>query len=242
MGASEKRLSGLSDIQNADMSLSRSLLKDTVANTLRDYISSGRIPEGTKLTEREVATLLGISRIPARDALMILENEGLVISKSSGRYVIELTEKDVRDIYELRWTLEKLAAELAAQSITEANRTMLLDALGNLEAVGVGGDVHGWTREDMALHRTVWRLAGNAHLLKVLNSVLGAVFVLAERNKIFGKQNLEGALKQHRELVNFIVDGEPAKAGKAMEAHLKRSLASTLKTFRVPETVDHSVG
>ena len=240
MALSEKRLSGLVEIQNTDMSLNRSLLKDRVANTLRDYISSGRIPEGTKLTEREVATLLGISRIPARDALMVLENEGLVISKSNGRYVIELTEKDVREIHALRWTLEKLAVELAAQNVTDKTKSMLLDALRSLEAVGAGGDVNGWTREDMALHRAIWRLADNAHLLKVLDSVLGAVFVLAERNKIYGERNVEDDIAEHRELVHLIVAGDAARAGEVIEAHLKKSLEMTLKTFRLSDVTDVS--
>jgi len=238
MALSEKRLSSLADIQNSDLSLNRSLLKDRVANTLRDYISSGRIPEGTKLTEREVSTLLGISRAPARDALMSLEKEGLVVSKSSGRYVIELTEKDVRDIHVLRWTLEKVAAELAATNITSENQATLCDALRELEMTAVDGDAHSWTQADMALHRTIWRLADNAHLLKVLDSVLGAIFVLAERNTMYGLRNVEQDIAYHRELVDLIVGGDGVKAGQAMEAHLKRSLAATLKTFRLRENKD----
>ncbi len=102
MTEGENRLSRLPGIQHEDARLDRNLLKDLAAETLRDYISTGRIPEGTKLTERKVSRLLGISRMPARDALMILEAEGLVVSRPDGRYVIELTEKDVRDIHVLR--------------------------------------------------------------------------------------------------------------------------------------------
>ncbi|MBT4502566.1 MAG: GntR family transcriptional regulator, partial [Gemmatimonadetes bacterium] len=102
MMLAQNRLSGLPDILDVDMSLERSLLKDRAADTLRTYISSGEIPEGTKLTERDVSELLGISRSPARDALMVLETEGLVVFRSTGRFVIELTEKDVRDIHMLR--------------------------------------------------------------------------------------------------------------------------------------------
>jgi len=233
----ENRLSNLPEIANADMSLKRSLLKDRAADTLRAYISSGKIPEGTKLAERDVSELLGISRSPARDALMILETEGLVISKPSGRFVIELTEKDVRDIHLLRWTLERLAAELAASNVTEANRDELYAALRAMEAA-VDGDAYDWARCDMALHRTIWRLADNAYLLKVLDSVFGAIFVLAERSKMYGKRNTEGAIAQHRSLVDLIVAGDSEGAGQAMEAHLRRSLTSTLKTFRLPEITD----
>src|SRR5207249_8524626 len=70
----------------------RNLLKDRAMDLLRDHIVSGRIPAGAKVVERDVAQLLGISRAPVRDALIQLETEGLVVSKPSGRYVIELSE------------------------------------------------------------------------------------------------------------------------------------------------------
>ena len=234
MMLAQKRLSGLPDILDVDISLERSLLKDRAADTLRTYISSGEIPEGTKLTERDVSELLGISRSPARDALMVLETEGLVASRPNGRFVIELTEKDVRDIHLLRWTLERLAAELAALNMTEANRDGLYAALRDLEEA-VDGDANDWARCDTALHRTIWRLADNAYLLKVLDSVLGAIFVLAERDKKYGTRDNERVIANHRELVDLIAAGDGAKAGRVVEIQVKESLEHTLKTFRLPE-------
>ena len=78
------------------LKLDRTSLKNQSTELLRNAIVSGRIPPGTKLVERELADLLGMSRMPARDALMDLEREGLVVSKSNGRYVIELSKEDVQ--------------------------------------------------------------------------------------------------------------------------------------------------
>ena len=237
MMLTENRLSNLPEIENTDMSLKRSLLKDRAADTLRTYISSGEIPEGTKLTERDVSELLGISRSPARDALMVLETEGLVVFRSTGRFVIELTEKDVRDIHMLRWTLERVAAEQAAANVTDANREELYAALRDLEAA-VDGDAHDWARCDTALHRIIWRLADNAYLLKILDSVLGAIFVLAERDKMYGTRDSERDIANHRELVDLIAAGDGVKAGQVVELQVKQSLEKTLKTFRLPEIAD----
>ena len=237
MMLAQNRLSGLPDILDVDMSLERSLLKDRAADTLRTYISSGEIPEGTKLTERDVSELLGISRSPARDALMVLETEGLVVFRSTGRFVIELTEKDVRDIHMLRWTLERVAAEQAAANVTDANREELYAALRDLEAA-VDGDAHDWARCDTALHRTIWRLADNAYLLKVLDSVFGAIFVLAERDKRYGKRNNERVIANHRKLVDLIAAGDGANAGREVELQIKRSLERNLKTFKLPKLTD----
>jgi DNA-binding GntR family transcriptional regulator len=235
MAMTGKSLSSLLDIQNEDLKLDHKLLKDRAADTLRDYISSGRIPEGIKLTEREVSHLLGIGRAPTRDALMILEAEGLVISKPDGRYVIELTEKDVRDVHVLRWTLERLAVELAAANTSETNRAALRASLRALEEVVARGDPGSCTKADMALHRTIWRQADNPHLLRVLDSVLGAIFVLADRVKTYGNEDLQRMFGGHRELVDRIVAGDGAGAAQILERHLKSALAESLRTFQLAQ-------
>jgi DNA-binding GntR family transcriptional regulator len=234
MGKKEKRLSGLPGIQEDALRLDRNLLKDRAAEMLRDYIGSGRIPEGTKLTEREVSRLLGISRMPAHEALTILEAEGLVISQPDGRYVIELTEKDVRDIHALRLTLERLAVELASAHTSPRNRIALQAGLQALEKAVASGDREVCTKTDMALHRAIWRQAENPHLLRVLDSVLGAIFVLADRVKLYGGEDLRRMLDGHRKLVEYVTAGDGKRAGQVLEAHLKSSLNESLRTFQIP--------
>lgn len=234
MAKPEVRLSNLSGIQEDQLRLDRTLLKDRAAGMLRDYIGSGRIPEGTKLTEREVSRLLGISRMPAHEALSILEAEGLVVSRPDGRYVIELTEKDVRDIHALRCTLEQLAVELAAANASPKNRAALQTRLQALEEAVASGNPEACTKCDMALHRAIWQQAENPHLLRVLDSVLGAIFVLADRVKLYGSEDFERMLSGHRKLVEHVVAGDGDGAARVLEAHLKSSLAESLRTFQIP--------
>ena len=234
MAKKEKRLSGLPGIQEDALRLDRNLLKDRAAEMLRDHIGSGRIPEGTKLTEREVSRLLGISRMPAHEALTILEGEGLVVSRPDGRYVIELTEKDVRDLYALRLTLERLAVELATANTSPTNRAALETRLWALEEAVASGDPETCTKCDMALHRAIWQQAENPHLLRVLDSVLGAIFVLADRVKLYGSEDFERMLRGHRKLVEHVAAGDGDSAGRVLESHLKSSLAESLRTFQIP--------
>ena len=229
------RLSHLSDIQLEDLTIERNLLKDQAAEPLRDYISSGRIPEGTRLTEREVSRLLGISRMPAHEALTTLEAEGLVVSRSGARHVIELTEKDVRDIHILRWTLERLAVELAAARTDPANRTALRERLRDLEDAVATRDPVICTKTDMALHQAIWRQSDNPHLLRMLDSVLGAIFVLIDRVRVYGGAVSGKMLAEHRELVELIAAGEGARAAQAMEAHLRNALRESLRRYRLPD-------
>jgi DNA-binding GntR family transcriptional regulator len=235
MTEEENRLSRLPGIQHEDVRLDRNLLKDLAAEMLRDHISTGRIPEGTKLTEREVSRLLGISRMPARDALMILEAEGLVVSRPDGRYVIELTEKDVRDIHVLRWTLERLAVALAAANANEESQGVLRARLCDLVDAASSGDPGASTRCDMALHRAIWRQADNPHLLRVLDAVLGAIFVLCDRVKVYGKRDSASMIDEHRQLVALIAAGDESAAAQMMEQHLRNALAASLQTFHLSD-------
>jgi DNA-binding GntR family transcriptional regulator len=238
MNKSETRLSNLTTIKGDRLRLDRNLLKDRAAETLREYISTGRIPEGTKLTEREVSRLLGISRMPAHEALTILEAEGLVISRPGGRYVIELDEKDVRDLLALRVALESLAVRLAAERNSPDTQAALLARLRDLEEAVEGGDPVQCTKCDMALHETIWRQADNPHLLRVLSSVLGAIFVLADRVKVYGHENLARMLDGHRRLVEQINAGDAESAVQTIAAHLRSSLNESLRTFRAPKISD----
>lgn len=233
MAVRDQRLSNVLDIPGEDAALGRTLLSERAAETLRNYISSGRVPEGTKITEREVSTLLGVSRVPAREALKILEAEGLVVTRSGGRYVTTLTEKDVRDLYVLRRNLETLAIRLAVQNASEEDLLEMSARMADLEEAATSGDSNEWVRCDMALHRSIWQASGNAYLLKILDSVLGAIFVLADRERIQNNRGGTRGIKTHRKLVDLVSAGKAEQASEEMEHHLARAMENSLKTFQL---------
>jgi DNA-binding GntR family transcriptional regulator len=78
-----------------------------IANRLREDMMSHKLKPGSKLREVELSRTLGVSRSPIREALRILEAEGLTqIAPNKGAYVTKLGEKDLREIYELRTLLD----------------------------------------------------------------------------------------------------------------------------------------
>jgi len=236
MAVVRESLSQLPDLHKSK--LDRSLLRDQAAEILREYISNGRIPEGTRLTEREVSQWLGVSRMPAREALMILEAEGLVESRSDGRYVVELSEEDVRHLHVVRSTLEKLAVELAAANVNEENRAALRARLRDLEEAVASEDPALCAKRDLAIHQAIWHQANNSYLLKILDSMLGVIFVLVARVRFYCRADPGGLLSQHRELVDLVASGDGAGAARAIEAQLRESLAHSLGTFRMQDHVD----
>ena len=100
--------------------LKRTRLVDEAARALRDAILNGELSSGTRLRQVQLATQLGISRTPLREALMKLEQEGLIeLLPRGGLRVALLNLDEAVELYDVREVLDGLAARLAAQRITE---------------------------------------------------------------------------------------------------------------------------
>ena len=94
-------------------------LRDVVFNTLRQSILRGELKPGKRLMEIQLANQLGVSRTPIREAIRMLELEGLVIMiPRKGAQVAKITEKDLNDVLEVRLGLEELAARFACERIS----------------------------------------------------------------------------------------------------------------------------
>ena len=110
-------------------------LRDVVFKTLRRAILTGELKPGERLMEIHLANRLGVSRTPIREAIRKLELEGLVtMIPRRGAEVPDITEKNLKDVLEVRRALEGLAIELACQRITEEKKT------GSERKIKSGGD------------------------------------------------------------------------------------------------------
>jgi DNA-binding GntR family transcriptional regulator len=213
-----------------DLRLDRNSLKDQSTDLLRSYIISGRIPPGTKLAERELAELLGVSRMPARDALMDLEREGLVVSRPNGRYVIELHSKDIEQLFEIRLVLERLAVSAAAANHSEPNCAALRANLEQMADAIARNDRDGYVRADLEAHQLIWHQANNAYLLKMLNSIVGPIFIFIASQPDF-QTNWQETLQMHRELADAICAGDAEQAVHSIEMQMQNSVDLSYRVF-----------
>lgn len=208
------------------LKLERNLLKDQVSDILRDNILNGTINQGAKVVERELAELLGVSRVPVRDALMQLETEGLVISRPSGRYVIELKERDVRELYQIRVVLEKLAVELVIAVATEtqlARLTAKLDAMRHAVEIK---DTRAYVQADVEIHRLIWSLSANLHLQRIFNTMTGPIFIFAANHARVYDWGV--TLSLHEDLIASIAQHDVTRAHVAIERHMEDALQRSL--------------
>ena len=144
-------------------------LRDVVFRTLRQAILTGEMKPGERLLEIHLANKLGVSRTPIREAIRMLELEGLVIMvPRRGAQVAQITEKSMSDVLEVRCALDELAVELACERITEAEKEELLKACEAFEKAALTKQVHVIAKADVEFHDIIFKAAGNPRLTQMI--------------------------------------------------------------------------
>lgn len=139
-----------------------------ILSSLRQAIVSGQFPPGAHLNESEIAKQMNVSRIPIREAVKKLEQEGLVVRHPNrGVKVTTFSEQDIREIFSLRARLEGMAIEWAIPRITPEDIAKL-QALVEEQKVAISKHKHDeLTRLDMRFHEFICQKAGYPRLLKI---------------------------------------------------------------------------
>lgn len=147
-------------------------LRDVVFQTLRQAILRGELEPGERLMEMHLADRLGVSRTPIREAIRKLELEGLVVMiPRRGAIVASITEKDLRDVLEVRRTLEIMAAQLACERIRPEQLEELERAGNDFQKLKDTDDYTSLAEADVRFHDIIYGAAGNQRLITILNNL-----------------------------------------------------------------------
>ena len=159
--------------QDANTTINEYLpLRDVVFQTLRQAILRGELEPGERLMEVHLAKRLGVSRTPIREAMRRLELEGLVIMiPRRGAVVASITEKDLRDVLEVRRTLEMMAVEVACDRITAGELKKLKEAAQEFQKQRDSKDLIRIAQADMDFHEIIYNATGNLRLISILNNL-----------------------------------------------------------------------
>jgi DNA-binding GntR family transcriptional regulator len=200
--------------------LERQRLHDTVVEHLRSFIIEGTLGAGTKLNERELCETLGISRTPLREALKVLEAEGLIdISPNRGASVARMSELEIREAFELMSGLEAFAGELACERITADE----LDAIKALHYAMVvcknQNDLPGYYQRNRAIHDLINLAARNSALRQTYMALNWRIQALRFRSNLQAPK-WERALHDHEDMIHAL----EARDGKRLSAILRQHL------------------
>ena len=210
---------------------------ELVLAQLRRSIHLGHFGAGDRLPpERELAKLLGVSRTTVREAVRVLEGEGLVEIKrgssggisvrpqSLGRTELRRRMREFEEIIEFRLAVEPMAAWLAAERRSKTDLAALKKAfewVAALAATGAEGAVSDWVRADGEYHLTIARISRNRRLESAIEESRAGMFMPI--GAVFGRLESHAHL-MHEELYHAIVNGEPDRAAAAMTAHVQATL------------------
>ena len=150
-------------------------LRTHVVKILGDGILSGRYKPGDRLNESQIARELGISRIPVREALSQLQEQGLVQNRERrGMFVTDIGPEEVLQISSLRIILETEALRLAQAHMTPEILAVLDDLVSRMD--NWNGTLLEAAALDLEFHRTLWKAAGNPYLERALNAIMVPLF------------------------------------------------------------------
>lgn len=210
------------DLLPIDMSASVSL-RDLAYARLREALLDGRLAAGSRINERTLATTLGVSTTPIKDALRRLESEGLVVTlPRRGTYVATLDPEDTHELVMLRAALEGTAARLAAERVGPEEKTKLPDLLSQMELLTGAGKGNLLVDVNEAFHLEIHRLSRSPRISRMVESL--RIHNRATRNRILSEADeIQRALGEHRKIAEAILSKNPEAAENAMRVHVLRS-------------------
>ena len=202
-------------------------LRDVVFNTLRDAILKGELEPGERLMEIQLAERLGVSRK--------LELEGLVLMiPRKGAEVAKISEKSLRDVLEVRRSLEELAAELACQRMDAEALKDLEDAQKAFIQAVESGETMTMAEADEHFHDVIYMGTGNTRLVQILNNLREQMYrYRLEYIKDAEKRQI--LLVEHESILRAIRSRHVAEAKEAVRAHIDNQEITVSKNIKERE-------
>ena len=206
-------------------------LVDRVHQRLWDWILGGRLQPGDWLRIQELARTLKVSDTPIREALIRLQQSGLVETLPHvGTRVRRFTRQDIEESFDLREALECYALQHAAPRVSPATLQRLRQQLKKAEIALEEGNTAPAVAADIELHTALIRAAGNARILALYSTLLDQVRMFAG----FGNRTPEGPrrfLVMHLRIVDLLLKGNSGGAARLMREHMQLAKANAVRGY-----------
>lgn len=208
-------------------------VEESVTDTLREAILRGDLEPGQKLAQVELATELGVSRVPLRDALRRLEAEGLVVIGRRGARVSSMTLDDVAEAYEIRMMLEPECARRAVAVLSDSDAERLIEL--SLEMDRTADDAVAGAQARQQFYSEFYQYAGRPRMWAMIVQLRA----LVQRYHLLGESGDHP--HAHESLRICIRDRDAERAGDIVRAHLEAArddLLASLSSASKPSPVD----
>ena len=207
-------------------------LRDEVFCTLRDLILKGELKPGDRLMEIHLADKLGVSRTPVREAIKMLEREGLALTiPRRGAQVARMTEKDLSDVLEVRKVLDELAVEKACKNINDEITARLRGAMDEFKKAVSEDDTKTIVEADEAFHRIIYEAADNPRLLSIVDNLKEQMYRF-RFEYVREEKNYDKLIDEHQSIVDGLKRGDVHFVKKIMHTHLQNQIDAVRSIIR----------
>lgn len=190
---------------------------EQVMEAVREALDAGEMRPGVKYSVYQLADALGVSRTPVRDALLRLEEVGLIRFEARQGFRVEVPDpRGIADIFAIRLALELPAVARAAQVCDTELAGRLRDRMDALAAAASAGDARTFARHDQLLHDDILGAAGNARARAIVRSMRESTRLLGATTA----RSMADINSEHRPVIDAIVENRSRDAVSAMRSHL----------------------
>lgn len=202
-----------------------------IGNTQKAYdfiyqqILSGTKELGSPISEVEIATALEMSRSPVREALKLLEMQGIIVHyQNRGTFVTDMSRKDISEIFQLRRMLELESLENACKYMDDS---VLEELKKNIESLNENSTAQEYYSANTALHQAIVNYSGNSRLVKFYET-LSMQIALVNRLSAKLPRHFQESREKHLAIVNAIMERDLEKASELLRMHLEEVRDKTL--------------
>jgi len=212
-------------------------LTDKAYTWIKNEIMENRMSPGFQAFESDLADTLGMSRTPVREALIRLQNEGLIkVLPRRGMRVLPLRLSDMREIYEVLNAIECEAVSIIAKrKPTRDDLAPLTEAVLDMEKALAADNLDAWATANTRFHQSLLRLCNNKRLMNI-----GLTYMVQEQRStrvtLLLRDKPVQSTQEHRDHVNVMLEGDPVKARNVYRQHRERAieeLSKLLQRFKI---------
>lgn len=211
--------------------LSRLTLKEQVYDYLKTAITSGDLQPGQRLIEEKIAEDLSVSRSPVREAVHILEKDGLLTFHGTGGLAVaNPSVEDYQHLYECRIEMESLAAYYAAERRSEQELELMKTCLAGMQREVDNHDIKEILTVNFNFHELIVKSSHNPFLIDLTMQLRGINSFYRKAILENNPAHVEHAFRDHEQIYLSILDRDAVKARKLMKAHIDRDFQSFMST------------
>ncbi|WP_407155682.1 GntR family transcriptional regulator [Bradyrhizobium sp. STM 3557] len=212
-------------------------LHDEILSRLRDYIVEGNIPDGARISERQLCEMLKVSRTPLREALKVLAAEGLLeLLPNRGARVRPLSADDIRELFDLMGGLEGLAGRLACERISDEEIEKIEQLHHDMYGFYMRREMQGYFRMNQLIHHAIVEAAGNAALRTTYESLAGRIRrVRFSANFAHQRERWSEAMREHEAILEALRRRSGSELSDSLFQHLRNKGAAAISYLTEPD-------